>query len=238
VVLLIGYTVWDRWAGDAYPAPPSTAAAPSAPVASQGASSQPAEVSLWSATSLEAKRKGAPEPSPAQLAADRARDEEALAKNPENAETLNNLGLTLERLGLYDDAIARFTRATQIGSRNWAYHFNLAHAYAQRQNWDRAVAEYRVAAGLYPTDGATQCNLATALQKKGADTEAIPIFEHAVQLAPSDAGCHLAFAVSLEQEGRASDARREYQEYLQLAPAAPDAESVKSHLETLGSGRS
>ncbi len=238
MILLIGYTVWDRWAGDADSAPPSASAAPSAPAASQGAPSQPAEVSLWSATSLDAKRKGGPEPSPAQLAAARARDEESLSKNPDNAETLNNLGLTLERLGLYDEAITRFSRATQIGSRNWAFHFNLAHAYAQRQNWDRAVAEYRVAAGLYPTDGATQCNLATALQKKGADAEAIPVFEHGVQLAPSDASCHLAFAVSLEQDGRASDARREYQEYLQLAPAAPDAESVKSHLETLGSGRS
>ena len=86
-------------------------------------------------------------------------------KRPDDPEALNNLGLVLERSGQIDEAIARFSRAAQLGPRNWAYHFSLAHALAQRQTWDRAVSEYRIAAGLYPTDAATQCNLATALQK-------------------------------------------------------------------------
>jgi Flp pilus assembly protein TadD len=144
----------------------------------------------------------------------------------------------LERIGDIDGAIARFSRAAQIGPRNWAYHFNLAHALAQRQSWDRAIGEYRIAAGLYPTDGATQCNLATALQKKGDDAAAIPVFERAVQLAPAEPTCHLALATSLEKEGRDADARREYQQYLELAPSAPDADAVKSHLASLGAGRS
>ena len=35
---------------------------------------------------------------------------------------------------------------------------------------------------------------------------------------------------SSEKAGRA-DARREYQQYLELAPSAPDADTVKSHLD-------
>jgi Flp pilus assembly protein TadD len=229
---LVGYTIWDRTSSQG---PPAASAAP--PAGQANSTTSGPSVSPWSATSLDAKRKGA-EPSGAELAAARARDEAALERNPNDAEALNNLGLSLERSGQIDDAIARFSRAAQIGTRNWAYHFNLAHALAQRQNWDRAISEYRIAASLYPTDAATHCNLATALQKKGDDAAAIPVFERAVQLAPSEPACHLAFAASLEKEGRDADARREYQQYLELAPAAPDAETVKSHLQSLGSGRS
>ena len=236
-VLFVGYTVWDRLSSSVADPPPRRASTAS-PSSGSGPTSAPArEVSLWSATSLDARRKGGPEPTAAELAAARARDEEALAKRPDDPEALNDLGLVLERSGQIDEAIARFSRAAQLGPRNWAYHFNLAHALAQRQTWDRAVSEYRIAAGLYPTDAATQCNLATALQKTRDDAAAIPIFERAVQLAPGDPDCHLGFATSLEREGQMADARREYKQYLELAPSAPDADTVKSHLESLGSGR-
>ena len=234
-VLLVGYTIWDRSSsnGDVGARP---ATAPAAGGSSTGAAAP--SVTLWSATSLDAKRKGGVEPSGAELAAARARDEATLKTNPDDPEALNSLGLTLERIGQIDEAIARFSRAAQLGPRNWAYHFNLAHALGQRQSWDRAISEYRIAAGLYPTDAATQCNLATALQKKGDDAAAIPVFEKAVQLAPAEPSCHLALAASLEKEGRDVDARREYQLYLELAPSAPDADTVKSHLASLGAGRS
>ena len=235
-VLLVGYTIWDRSASSNSDAGPRPAAAPSAGGSSTGAAAP--SVTLWSATSLDAKKKGGAEPTGAELAAARAGDEATLKTNPDDPEALNNLGLTLERIGQIDDAIARFSRAAQIGPRNWAYHFNLAHALAQRQSWDRAIGEYRIAASLYPTDATTQCNLATALQKKGDDAAAIPVFEKAVQLAPAEPSCHLALATSLEKDGRDADARREYQQYLDLAPSAPDADTVKSHLASLGAGRS
>jgi Flp pilus assembly protein TadD len=236
-LLFVGYTVWDRLSSADADTPPRRVST-AAPSSGSGQTAAPAaEVSLWSATSLDARRKGGPEPTASELAAARARDEEALVKRPDDPEALNNLGLVLERSGQIDEAIVRFSRAAQLGPRNWAYHFNLAHALAQRQNWDRAVSEYRIAAGLYPTDAATQCNLATALQKTRDDAAAIPIFERSVQLAPGDADCHLGFAASLEREGQTADARREYKQYLELAPSAPDADTVKSHLESMGSGR-
>ena len=236
-LVLMGYLAWTSRSpedtGASQPAaPPASAAANVSESAGQAA---PA-VSLWSATSLDRKRNGRAGPFSGDLAGARVRYEEALAKTPDDAETLNNLGLTLEQLGRVDDAIARFSRAAQISSQNWAYHFNLAHALAQRGSWDRAINEYRVAGGLFPKDAATQCNLATALQKKGDDTAAIPVFEKAVALAPGEADCHLSMALSLEQVGKTADARREYRQYLELAPSASDVETVKAHLQSLGSG--
>ena len=187
-------------------------------------------ISLFSATFLDAAKKGTAVSPGGDLAA-RARYEQTLVKRPDDAETLNNLGLTLERLGQRDDAITRFSRAAQLVPQNWAYHLNLAHALSERRDWNRAVAEYRVAAGLFPTDSATQYNFAMTLQAKGDDAAAIPVFEKAIQLAPSTPAPHLALAASLEKAGRTADARLEYQRYLDLDPSAPDAADVKTHLQ-------
>jgi Flp pilus assembly protein TadD len=233
---LLGYIAWtSRSAEDngasRSAAPPASAAANTSRSSSETAPS----VSMWSATSLDLKRNGRAGPFSGDLAGNRVRYEEALVKTPDDPETLNNLGLTLEQLGQIDNAIARFSRAAQIGTQNWAYHFNLAHALAQRRSWDRAVNEYRIAGGLFPRDAATQCNLAAALHQKGDDAAAIPVFEKAIELAPGEPDCHLSMALSLEQLGRTADARREYKQYLELAPSASDVETVKAHLQSLGS---
>jgi tetratricopeptide (TPR) repeat protein len=237
-LILIAVTAWTSRSSDSDDARPGRASQSPPADTSQPAGQTAPSVALWSATSLDSKRNGRPEPTSEELAAARARDEQTLSKNPNDAEALNTLGLTLERLGDVDGAIARFTRAAQIGNRNWAYHFNLAHALSQRRNWDRAINEYRIAAGLFPNDAATQCNLATTLQAKGDDAAAIPAFEKAIQLAPAEPTCHRSMALSLEQAGRKADARREYQLYLDLSPSAEDADSVKSRLQSLGSGPS
>jgi tetratricopeptide (TPR) repeat protein len=237
-LVLVGFTAWTSRSSDgdtARPAapPPSTSARTSQ---APGAAARP--VNMWSATFLDIKRNGRAEPTSEELAAARTGYEQALLKTPDDAETLNNLGLALEQLDQIDDAVARFSRAAQIGAQNWAYHFNLAHALSVTQSWDRAINEYRIAASLFPTDATTQCNLATALQTKGDNAAAIPVFARAIQLAPAEPTCHRSMALSLEQIGRPAEARREYQLYLELSPSAPDADTVKSHLQSLGAGPS
>ena len=167
------------------------------------------------------------------LAAAKAKFEEALKSKPDDPELANNLGLTLERTGQLDAAIARYTQAVQLNGRSWAYHFNLAHAVSVRQEWDRAIAEYRIARDLFPADYATQYNLAITLHRKGDEAAAIPEFEKAIALAPTEASFHLALGASLEKAGRLSDAKREYQQYVDMAPSATDADQVRAHLQGL-----
>jgi len=164
----------------------------------------------------------------------RASYEQALEKQPDDPELLNGMGLTLERLGEVEGAIARFDRATQVDGGKWAYHFNLAHAASVREQWDRAISEYRRAASLLPTDFATQYNLAMSMYRKGDVALAIPEFLKGIELAPSVPTFHLALAVSLEKSGRTPEAAREYQRYLDMAPSAPDVGQVRSHLDVLG----
>ena len=170
-------------------------------------------------------------------AAARSALEQALAKQPDNAETLNKLGQALVRLGKIDEAIPRFERAAALSPDKWAYHFNLAHAASQLLLWDRAVAEYQRARTLRPGDYATQFDLAMALHKKGEDAAAIAEFEKAVKIAPGEAGGQLSLAICLEKVGRIPDAVRSYRRYLEMEPGSPDSEKLKAHVDALASAQ-
>jgi tetratricopeptide (TPR) repeat protein len=167
------------------------------------------------------------------VAAARAKYEDALEKSPDNPELLNNLGLALERLYQIDAAVVRFERAAQLDPQNWAYHFNLAHAMSQRRGLDRAVAEYRIAAELLPSNYATHYNLGMTLRRKGNELDAIPAFQKGIEIAPTVAPLRLALAVSFEALGRTAEAQQEFQTYLDIFPGAPNAPSVKLHLQSL-----
>jgi Flp pilus assembly protein TadD len=162
--------------------------------------------------------------------------EAALQKEPGNAEVLNALGQTLERLGDFPGAVAKLEAAVKLEPGNWTYHFNLAHAAGRLSQWDRAVAEYRTAAGLFPEDYATQFNLAMALRKQGNNEAAVPELRKAIALAPSEATFHLALGNTLQSLGKLAEARQAFETYLEMEPSAPDADKVKAHIEALSAG--
>jgi Flp pilus assembly protein TadD len=172
--------------------------------------------------------------SDADLAATRSRLEEAVAREPKNADALNSLGLVLERLGLFEPAAARFSAASAIDSRNWIYHFNLAHTSSVQQRWRRAASEYAAVLEAVPGNYAAQYNLAVALHYSSDDPAAISAFQKAIALAPDEPVPHLSLAVSLDAAGRNTDALNEYRRYLQMAPAATNAAAVKSRITSLG----
>jgi tetratricopeptide (TPR) repeat protein len=167
------------------------------------------------------------------LAGAREKFEDALKKSPDDPESLNNLGLALERLNQIDAALVRFERAAQLDPSNWAYHFNLAHAISLRRGLDRAVAEYRIAADLLPTNYATHYNLGMTLRRKGDELSAIPVFQKGIEIAPTVAPFRLALALSFEALGRTAEAQQEFQAYVDMVPGAPNAGSVRSHLQSL-----
>ena len=170
---------------------------------------------------------------PADPAAAKTAYEKALAQRPDDAETLNKLGQVLVALGSIDEAMPRFERAATLAPDKWAYHFNLAHAASQLLLFDHAVAAFRRARAIQPTDHATQFDLALALHKKGDEAAAIPEFEKAIALAPSDARGHLGLAIALDRNGQMSDAVRSYRRFLELEPGSPDAEKLKTYVDSL-----
>jgi len=189
--------------------------------------------------SIDTPQRGTVDLMRADFSALRVRYEEQLSKRPSDPELLNNLGLTLERLGRVDEAIARFENALRFDPLNFSYHFNLAHAASQRRDWDRSIAEYRLAASRMPGDYATRYNLAMAIYLKGDQVSSIPEFQKGIEMAPGVAAFHLALGVCYDKLGRMIEAAREYEAYIAMAPSAPDADLVRSHLKAMpGSPRS
>ena len=157
----------------------------------------------------------------------------ALEQNPQDAESLSNLGQVLVRLGRIEEALPYYDRAIALIPDRWAYHFNRARALGLLNRWDEAIGGYRHAQTLFPNDYATTFNLGLALHKKGDEAAAIEAYQQAIALAPEDAQFRLALALSYERLRKNAEAVAAYQEYLRLAPQAGDAERVKARIAAL-----
>ncbi len=161
------------------------------------------------------------------------RYQEAVKKNPLDAESLSNLGQVLVRLNRPQEAIPYLERAIGIIPTRWAYHFNLGRALGLSGRSDEAIASYRRAQGLFPDDYATAFNLAMALHKAGNETGAVEQYQKAITLQPADASFRKALGISYEQLHKGPEAAAAYQEYLRLSPAAQDAEAVRGRIASL-----
>jgi Flp pilus assembly protein TadD len=157
----------------------------------------------------------------------------AVAKNPDDAESLSNLGQVLVRLGRPAEALPHFEKAISIIPDRWAYRFNLARALSVLGKWDEAIGAYRKAQELFPNDYATTFNLALTLHKKGDDAAAVEEYKKAIALSPNDASFHFALALSYERLQRTNDAVASYEEYLRLAPSASDADKIRARIAEL-----
>lgn len=218
------------------PASRETAARPSVPAASPAAATRPAAVaSSAPGGALPADPnvlgRAAYRDGNVQVALDKYT--EAIARNPNDAESLSNAGQMLVRLNKPAEAIPYFERAIALNDRRWGFHFNLAHAAGLLGQWDRAVAEYEAAAKLFPDDHVTEYNLGMALHRRGDEAAAVEHFRRAIELEPSEPDFQLSLGISSERLGRAADAVEAYKRYLDMAPGSAEAANVRAHLEAL-----
>ncbi len=159
--------------------------------------------------------------------------QEAVARNPRDAEALSNLGQVLVRLNRSHDALPYFTKAIELNPERWAYVFNRARARALLEQWTESIADYRRAQQLFPSDYATAYNLGLALHRSGDEEAAVVEFQKAIELAPEDGTFRRALGISLERLNRKADAAAAYGEYLKLTPNAADADAVRERIARL-----
>jgi tetratricopeptide (TPR) repeat protein len=159
--------------------------------------------------------------------------QEAVARNPQDAESLSNLGQVLVRMNRVEEAIQYFQRALAMLPDRWSYQFNLARALGLLGRMDESITAYRRAQQLFPDDYVTTFNLALALHKKGDDAAAVEQYQKAITLQPEDASFRLALGNSLVRLQRRAEAAAAYQEYLRLSPSAADADKVRARIAEL-----
>jgi tetratricopeptide (TPR) repeat protein len=162
-----------------------------------------------------------------------AQYEEAVRRNPNDAESLSNLGQVLVRLNRAEESLPYFQRAiAQIPDR-WAYHFNLARALGVLQRWNESVIAYRRAQELFPNDYATAFNLGLALRKAGDDAGAVAAFQKAIAIDPNEPTFRMALAMTYERLKQPAEAAAAYEDALRLAPQAPDGDLVRQKVAQL-----
>lgn len=183
----------------------------------------------------EAARRGLQAYAEGNMTAALAAFQQAVADQPQDAESLNNLGQVLVRLGRVPEALPLFDRAIALAPGKWSYRFNRARARGLAGDWAGAVEGYEEADGLFPDDYATLFNLGLALQKLGRHADAAPVLERAASQSEADASLLLPLGLSYEALGRNAEAIEVYRRYLEQAPASADAPAVQARLERLGS---
>jgi len=162
-----------------------------------------------------------------------AKYQDAIGRNPDDAESHSNLGQVLVRLGRPAEALPHFDRAIELIEGRWAYHFNRARALRLLGRLDESISAYRTVQQLLPDDYATSFNLAQTLHAKGDEPAAIREYLKAIVLNPNDGSFRLALGISFEKLQKRAEAAAAYGEYLRLSPQAPDAEKVRSRISEL-----
>ena len=162
-----------------------------------------------------------------------AKFQAAIERNPQDTDSLSNLGQVLVKMNRPADAIPYLTRAVSLAPDRWAYQFNLARALGLVGRLDESIQGYRVAQGLFPTDYVTAFNLALALHKRGDEAAAVEQYQKAITLQPEDASFRKALAISFERLQKPAEAASAYQEYLRLSPDAADADKVRARITEL-----
>ena len=162
-----------------------------------------------------------------------AQFEEAVRKNPNDAESLSNLGQVLVKLGRTAEAVPPLERATSLNPDRWAYRFNLARALGLLGRWDESIASYQRAQQLFPDDYVTTFNLGMAFHKAGRESDAVAQYRRAIELNPADPSFRIALAISYERLDKSSDAIASYTEYLRLSPSGAEAEQVRARIAVL-----
>jgi tetratricopeptide (TPR) repeat protein len=235
VLLLIGLWVVR---GTTTPSPQTRAAAKPAPVAAAPAnapSSAPAALPPIGRDRpfLDAAGAGTLAYGAGDYATALAKFQAAIEKNPQDADSLSNLGQVLVRMNRPADAIPYLQRAVSLAPQQWAYQFNLARALGLVGRMAESIDGYRRAQELFPDDYVTAFNLALALHKSGDEAGAVEQYQKAINLQPDDASFRKALGVSYERLQKRTEAAAAYQEYLRLSPAAPDADTVRARIAEL-----
>ena len=130
-------------------------------------------------------------------------------------------GVTLEKSGRLNDAIAETERALAIDAGLAQAHANLISLYGRAGQYDRAESQYKAALEVTEDSAELHYNFGVLTAERKRYLEAARAFERAIEINPAYAEAHNNLAAMLELQGRHDRALREYQKAVQIKPGFP-----------------
>jgi Flp pilus assembly protein TadD len=142
----------------------------------------------------------------------------AVEINPQDAQSWNNLGLALSKLGHPPEAVAALEKAISLDATKAPPYLNLGNVY-RNQDPQQSITFYRKALQIDPDYAEASNNLAMILARDPAQyTEAFSLYEHSLRINPDNPEAHNNFALLLARMNRIPEAIYHLQLALQLKP--------------------
>lgn len=141
---------------------------------------------------------------------------------PADAEAQHNLGLTLQDLGRYDEAVASYQRALKINPDNPELHNALGTASQELGQHDVAAKCYKKVLQFNPNFLAAHINLGISLQEQGQLDSSAESFRHALRIDPNCSEALRGLGNVLFKLGQFDDALNQYSAALTVSPDSVD----------------
>ena len=148
-----------------------------------------------------------------------------LARQPEHADAMHNLGVMTHQAGRNDLAVDLIRRAVALRPNNADTHYNLGIVLKDMGQLDEAIAAYRQAITLRPNYAAAYNNLGIALADKGQFDEAIAAYRQAIALRPNHAETLNNLGSALQDNGQFDEAISACRQAITLRPNYAEAYS-------------
>ncbi len=148
--------------------------------------------------------------------------ERAVALNPGDAESFNNLGESLGELKQYQRALEAFNRAVVLDPKLPKAKYNQAVSYDRMGNFRYSEFVFRNLIKTNPTYGLAYDGLAVTLSKAGRAKEAIAYHEKAISLDPEEPSYYFNCAISYLMLKNMPKALEMQEKLKALAPGAAD----------------
>ena len=146
----------------------------------------------------------------------------ALARDPGQANALNNLGMVASQRDRLQDACRYFADAIRINDQPARYHFNLGRALCARELWSEALAALGRACERAPDDANYHHLFGAAQHKAGRLGGAIATLERAAALAPDTVATWSQIGLVRHGLNDLDGAIEAYRQSLARDPAQPE----------------
>jgi protein O-GlcNAc transferase len=146
---------------------------------------------------------------------------QALAIDPDNADSLCDTAMVLERLGEHDAALQSYGKALAVAPGHYRSLRNLPIAYASLGKYDEAIEAAEKALALYPADPALHFNLGELCLGAMAPARAVVAYRECLALDSHHRFAAYAMSIALAATGRVADAWAMQQAALAETPSLP-----------------
>lgn len=159
---------------------------------------------------------------------------QALAADPEHADSMHLLGVLAHQVGNHQGAIEMIGKALAISTRAPEFHYNIGLAYGALGRFEEAASHNARAIALRPDYAEAHLNLGNALFASGRTAEAISSYRQVLKLRPDSPVVIYNLANALADAGRPDEAEAHYRRAIALKP---DYAEAYNNLGTLLMGR-